>query len=257
MATTVNNTTVNSRLTILFDADGPLDGDGPAKGSGNTESDVYLDSKVFLNLRSHTEIDASVHALQWDASTNKHFYDENLYDVQNKRWLKKSREPHSKKAVRVFKKILDIDRNYASGVYAFSLKSISPEISYSWLNWYLEDINDFFRKQEIKDTTKSIKFLESKITQTNNIEIRRVFYNIIQEQTKELMLAEVNEEYFIKLIDKPQKAYIKSGPNRFTIVAVTMAITLMMFVFLLAFLSIFNRKILFNFLPFQLKIQKD
>ena len=70
MATTVNNTTVNSRLTILFDADGPLDGDGPAKGSGNTESDVYLDSKVYLNLRSHTEIDASIHALQWDASTN-------------------------------------------------------------------------------------------------------------------------------------------------------------------------------------------
>ncbi len=70
MATTVNNTTVNSRITIIFDADGSLDGDGPAKGTGNTESDVYLDSKVYLNLRSHTEIDASVHALQWDASTN-------------------------------------------------------------------------------------------------------------------------------------------------------------------------------------------
>ena len=194
---------------------------------------------------------------KWDASTNKHFYDENLYDVQNKRWLKESREPHSKRAVRVFKKILDIDRNYASGVYAFSLKSISPEISYSWLNWYLEDINDFFRKQEIQDTSKSIKFLESKISQTNNIEIRKVFYNIIQEQTKELMLAEVNEEYFIKLIDKPQKAYIKSGPNRLTIVAATIVITLMMFVFLVAFLSIFNRKILFNFFPFQLKIQKN
>ena len=42
MATTVNNTTVNSRITIIFDADGNLDGNGPAKGTGNTESDVYL-----------------------------------------------------------------------------------------------------------------------------------------------------------------------------------------------------------------------
>jgi len=70
MATTVNNTTVNARITIIFDAAGSLTGDGPAKGTGNTESDVYLDDKVYLNIRSHTEIDANVHALQWNATTN-------------------------------------------------------------------------------------------------------------------------------------------------------------------------------------------
>ena len=70
MATTINNTSVNSRLTIIFDANGDLDGNGPAKGSGNTESDVYLDSKIHYNIRSHTEIDSSIHALQWDAATN-------------------------------------------------------------------------------------------------------------------------------------------------------------------------------------------
>ena len=70
MATTVNNTTVQSRITIIFDAGGSLTGDGPAKGTGNTESDVYLDDNVKLNIRSHTEIDNSIHALQWDATTN-------------------------------------------------------------------------------------------------------------------------------------------------------------------------------------------
>ena len=70
MATTVNNTTVQSRITIIYDAAGPLNGDGPAKGTGNTESDVYLDSKVHHNIRSHTEVDNSIHALQWDATTN-------------------------------------------------------------------------------------------------------------------------------------------------------------------------------------------
>jgi len=70
MATTVNNTTANSRITIIFDAAGSLNGDGPALGTGNTESDVYLDDKIYLNIRSHTEIDANVHALQWNATTN-------------------------------------------------------------------------------------------------------------------------------------------------------------------------------------------
>lgn len=70
MATTVNNTTVNSRITIIFDAGGSLTGNGPALGTGNTESDVYLDDSVYLNIRSHTEIDANIHALQWNAVTN-------------------------------------------------------------------------------------------------------------------------------------------------------------------------------------------
>lgn len=72
MATTVNNTTVNTRLTIIFDANinKTNQNDGPRSGTGNTESDVNIDNKAYLNIRSHTEIDSSVHALQWNASTN-------------------------------------------------------------------------------------------------------------------------------------------------------------------------------------------
>jgi len=72
MATTVNNTTANSRITIIFDADlNPNnENDGPRFGTGNTESDVLVDNKSYFNIRSHTEIDANVHALQWNARTN-------------------------------------------------------------------------------------------------------------------------------------------------------------------------------------------
>ena len=72
MATTVNNTTANQKITIIFDASlNPSNqNDGPRFGTGNTESDVMIDNKSYLNIRSHTEIDANVHALQWNATTN-------------------------------------------------------------------------------------------------------------------------------------------------------------------------------------------
>mgnify|MGYP001259918108 CR=1 FL=1 len=72
MATTVNNTTANQRITIIFDADlnSENKNDGPRLGTGNTESDVIIDNKSYYNIRSHTEIDANVHALQWNATTN-------------------------------------------------------------------------------------------------------------------------------------------------------------------------------------------
>jgi hypothetical protein len=72
MAITVNNTTANQRITIVFDADINTnnENDGPRFGTGNTESDILIDNKVYHNIRSHTEIDANVHALQWNATTN-------------------------------------------------------------------------------------------------------------------------------------------------------------------------------------------
>lgn len=72
MATTVNNTTANTRITIIFDSrlNPKNENDGPRLGTGNTESDVYIDNKTYFNIRSHTEIDANVHAIQWNATTN-------------------------------------------------------------------------------------------------------------------------------------------------------------------------------------------
>jgi hypothetical protein len=72
MAITVNNTTANQRITIVFDADvnSTNQDDGPRFGTGNTESDILIDNKAYHNIRSHTEIDANVHALQWNATTN-------------------------------------------------------------------------------------------------------------------------------------------------------------------------------------------
>ena len=72
MAITVNNTTANQKITVIFDADlNPNNqNDGPRFGTGNTESDVIIDNKSYFNIRSHTEIDSNVHALQWNAVTN-------------------------------------------------------------------------------------------------------------------------------------------------------------------------------------------
>ena len=72
MTTTVNNTTANSRITIIFDSgiNPENENNGPRLGTGNTESDVIVDNKSYFNIRSHTEIDANVHALQWNATTN-------------------------------------------------------------------------------------------------------------------------------------------------------------------------------------------
>jgi len=94
MSITINNTSINTRLSILFDAGGDMNGDGPALGTGNTESDVYIDNKVYLNLRSHTEIPSSVHALQcWNKAGTWSYELENTNDDPNTTYASQSDLP--------------------------------------------------------------------------------------------------------------------------------------------------------------------
>jgi len=94
MATTLNNTTINSKLTIIFDAgvNKTNENDGPVSGTGNTESDVMVDNVSYENIRSHTEVPSEIHALQWNASTNTGWYEytdarENLDITSLPQWV--------------------------------------------------------------------------------------------------------------------------------------------------------------------------
>lgn len=94
MSITINNTTISTRLTIVFDADGPIDGNGPALGTGNTESDVYIDGKTYLNVRSHTEVPSTVHALQcWNKGGTWTYELEHTTPIENTTYASQSDLP--------------------------------------------------------------------------------------------------------------------------------------------------------------------
>ena len=56
--------------------------------------------------------------------------------------------------------------------------------------------------------------MKSQINKTNVSEMQAVFYQIIEEQTKTLMLAEISSEYVLKTISSGKVAEIKSKPKR-------------------------------------------
>jgi len=84
----VNNTIINTRLTIIFDAsENPLNlDDGPRLSVGNTEADVSIDENEnqtnYFNIKAHTEIPSEIHSLQWNA-TNSTGHLEYIDDREN------------------------------------------------------------------------------------------------------------------------------------------------------------------------------
>tara|TARA_E500000318_G_scaffold17169_2_gene17398 strand:- start:3075 stop:3545 length:471 start_codon:yes stop_codon:yes gene_type:complete len=72
MPLTINNVTINNRLTIINDAavNETNPNNGPKEYSGDTEADVIIDGISYLNLNASDLIPDNIHALQFSPSTN-------------------------------------------------------------------------------------------------------------------------------------------------------------------------------------------
>jgi|TARA_E500000318_G_scaffold12487_2_gene11490 hypothetical protein len=72
MPITINNVTINNRLTIINDADVSQTNpnNGPKLYSGDTETDVIIDGKGYLNLSGVDVVPDNIHALQFYPATD-------------------------------------------------------------------------------------------------------------------------------------------------------------------------------------------
>ncbi|TOF71424.1 LPS O-antigen length regulator, partial [Vibrio parahaemolyticus] len=70
------------------------------------------------------------------------------------------------------------------------------------------------RERTITETTRNLDYLNTQLEKTAVADMQSTFYKIIEEQTKSLMLAEVQEEFVFKTVDPAVVPEIKSSPKR-------------------------------------------
>ncbi|TBT80851.1 LPS O-antigen length regulator, partial [Vibrio parahaemolyticus] len=77
----------------------------------------------------------------------------------------------------------------------------SPYIAQQWVNWLVEDINKVMRERSIAETSQNLAYLNTQLQKTAVTDMQSTFYKLIEEQTKSLMLAEVQEEFIFRVVD--------------------------------------------------------
>lgn len=105
---------------------------------------------------------------------------ENGESVQPTDWdlVKKFRESH-----------LSISENNENGMVTISVKSLSPVAAKQWTEWLVKDINEHMRAQDIEEAEASINYLQTKLDETNIAGMQQVFYQLIESETRTVMLA--------------------------------------------------------------------
>jgi uncharacterized protein involved in exopolysaccharide biosynthesis len=159
----------------------------------------------------------------WDKATDSLVINKELYDNKNKKWLgkvpaTKSPEPSQWQAYQRFLSLLTISQDQATSLVTIDIEFYSPEIAKKWLVWLVSDVNNFMREQDEQEAQASIDYLTKQLENTEVSAMETVFYQLIEEQTKNMMLTKVSAEYVLKTIDPAQVPDTKAKPKRALIV---------------------------------------
>ncbi len=122
-------------------------------------------------------------------------------------------------AVRQFRElILTIRENEADGTTTVSINWTDPVVAAQWANEYVALANELIRASAKADSERNIEYLNEQLEQTNIVELQRVMYNLIETETKTLMLANARAEYAFTIVDPAVAPEVRSSPWRTMIV---------------------------------------
>ena len=87
-----------------------------------------------------------------------------------------------------------------------------------WANELVSRINHHEKQLAIKEAEKSIAYLKEQLAKTSVVEMQQAIYQLMEAQTKKIMLANVRDQYAFKVIDPAVVPEKKIKPNRKLIV---------------------------------------
>ncbi|WP_104026776.1 Wzz/FepE/Etk N-terminal domain-containing protein [Vibrio jasicida] len=194
-------------------------------GGESSQTDLavqVMKSRQFVEafIKKHDLLVPLIAANDWDLANNKLILDEKLYNPATGEWLRepdglRGATPTAQEAFEVFnEEVLNISQNKESGLYTISVRHYSPYIAQQWVNWLIEDINKVMRERTIDETSQNLTYLNAQLQKTAVADMQSTFYKLIEEQTKSLMLAEVQEEFVFKVVDPAIVPELKDSPKR-------------------------------------------
>jgi uncharacterized protein involved in exopolysaccharide biosynthesis len=202
---------------------------GVSLGGGKADKTALaieiLKSRAFFAnfVEKHNILPDLMAAKSWDLASSILTYDDEVYLEDGAKWIRnvvlpKKAKPSLQESKKVFASLFNIEQSKETGTVTLSLEHISPNIAKQWVDWLIQDINLDMKMRDKQEAEKSITYLQSQIDKTTIFEHKTLLFQLIEEQTKTLMFAEVRDEYVFKTIDTALVPELKFKPKRAMIV---------------------------------------
>lgn len=182
-------------------------------------------SRLFLGdfIRKHQLAVPLMAATGMDKATGELIIDPKIYDTNTHKWVRevppgKSPAPTDWELIKTFKNLVNLNSDPKTDLLTISIDFYSPQLAKKWVDWLIDDLNNTMKKRDQEEARHNISYLNEQLSKTSVADMQKIFYQLIEEQTKTLMLAEVNQEYVFKILDPAVVAEEKIKPKRALIV---------------------------------------
>ena len=192
-------------------------------GDGMSKSAIALEKMKSLSFfRKHLYEDVLVDLMateSWDAERRELIYDDDIYDARNDAWVRDvdfpySIKPSPQEAHEEFLELISIAEDKQTGIISVSAEHPSADIAKRWVELMVSRVSEDLRSKDIREAEESIQFLEAQREKTSLVSLDEVFAQLIEEQTKTIMLANVSRNYVFDVIDPPAASEEESKPFR-------------------------------------------
>jgi len=173
----------------------------------------------------------------WDMENEKWVINREVYNPETDEWLSdeqgESLKPTDWDMVKKFKGgYVSLTDDKETGMVTLNIKSQSPPVAKEWAEKLVHDINEHMREQDVKEAEARIAYLEGKLQETNIAGMQQVFYQLIESETRTVMLANAQDEYVFKTVDPAVAPQEKNEPKRALIAVIATMLGGMLSIFI-------------------------
>ena len=145
---------------------------------------------------------------------------EDIWDLEKKVWIttKEGETPSKQKGIDLFKEILLVNEDKKTGLITLSVSWKDPVVAAKWANDLVKQLNEQLRNKAITESKKRIGYLEQELAKTTLQDMRTVLYNLLESEKQKAMLANVNEDFALEVLDPAVAPEVRDKPKRKIIV---------------------------------------
>lgn len=107
-------------------------------------------------------------------------------------------------------KIRHVYEDRKTGLVVVAIEWRDPQLAAHWANELVRRVNALLRGRATRESEKAIAYLQSQLAQTSAVELQQALHRLVESEMKEMILANINEDYAFRVIDPavaPEKPF--------------------------------------------------
>lgn len=117
-------------------------------------------------------------------------------------------------------RVLQIREEKLAGTTTVSVDAPDPQTAARWANSFVGLANELIRERALHVAESNLAYLNAQLAKTDEIELRRVLYGLLENETKTVMLAKGRAEYAFSIVDPAMEPDVRISPRRTLMVIV-------------------------------------